>query len=71
MSVFIVSPDPAANKAKAVPYAPDRLLAERYERGGVLLTSNLSIAGWEAIFKDPMTTALAIDRLVLYAVIIE
>src|ERR1700719_4477048 len=40
------------------------LLAERYERGSVLLTSNLPFSGWEAIFKDPMTTAAAIDRLV-------
>src|SRR6266702_2317393 len=40
------------------------LLAERYERGSVQLTSNLPFSGWEAIFKDPMTTAAAIDRLV-------
>jgi hypothetical protein len=39
------------------------LLAERYERGSVLLTSNLPFSKWEAIFKDPMTTASAIDRL--------
>jgi DNA replication protein DnaC len=47
------------------------LLAERYERGSVLLSSNLPFSGWEAIFKDPMTTAAAIDRLVHHAVIIE
>ncbi len=47
------------------------LLAERYERGSVLLTSNLPFSGWEAIFKDPMTTAAAIDRLVHHAVILE
>ena len=47
------------------------LLAERYERGSVLLTSNLAFSGWEAIFKDPMTTAAAIDRLVHHSVIIE
>jgi DNA replication protein DnaC len=47
------------------------LLAERYERGSVMLTSNLPFSGWEAIFKDPMTTAAAIDRLVHHAVIIE
>ena len=38
------------------------LLAERYERGSVLLTSNLPFSQWERIFKDPMTTAAAIDR---------
>lgn len=47
------------------------LLAERYERGSVLLTSNLAFSGWEAIFKDAMTTAAAIDRLVHHSVIIE
>src|SRR3954471_9032085 len=47
------------------------LLAERYERGSVLLTSNLPFSGWEAIFKDAMTTAAAIDRLVHHSVIIE
>jgi DNA replication protein DnaC len=47
------------------------LLAERYERGSVMLTSNLPFSGWEAIFKDPMTTAAAIDRLVHHSVILE
>jgi DNA replication protein DnaC len=47
------------------------LLAERYERGSVLLTSNLPFSGWETIFKDPMTTAAAIDRLVHHSVIVE
>src|SRR5271155_2038299 len=47
------------------------LLAERYERGSVLLTSNLPFSGWESIFKDPMTTAAAIDRLVHHSVIVE
>ena len=43
------------------------LLAERYERGSVMITSNLPFSKWEAIFKDPMTTAAAIDRLVVAA----
>jgi len=47
------------------------LLAERYERGSVLMTSNLPFSKWEAIFKDPMTTAAAIDRLVHHSVILE
>ncbi len=47
------------------------LLAERYERGSVVVTSNLAFSQWEQIFKDPMTTAAAIDRLVHHAVIIE
>ena len=47
------------------------LLAERYERGTVMLTSNLPFSKWESIFKDPMTTAAAIDRLVHHSVILE
>jgi DNA replication protein DnaC len=47
------------------------LLAHRYERGSVLLTSNLPFSKWEVIFKDPMTTAAAIDRLVHHSVILE
>lgn len=47
------------------------LLAHRYERRSVMITSNLPFSGWEVIFKDPMTTAAAIDRLVHHAVILE
>jgi len=47
------------------------LLAHRYERGSVMITSNLPFSKWEKIFKDPMTTAAAIDRLVHHSVILE
>lgn len=47
------------------------VLAERYERGSVLISSNLPFSKWEAIFKDSMTTAAAIDRLVHHSVILE
>ena len=47
------------------------LLAHRYERGSLLITSNLPFSKWESIFKDPMTTAAAIDRLVHHSVILE
>jgi len=47
------------------------LLAHRYECGSVMLTSNLPFSKWDAIFKDPMTTAAAIDRLVHHSVILE
>jgi DNA replication protein DnaC len=46
-------------------------LAERYERKSVLITSNLVFSEWNRIFKDPMTTAAAIDRLVHHATILE
>lgn len=47
------------------------LLSERYERGSVMLSSNLAFSGWESIFKDAMMTAAAIDRLVHHCVIVE
>lgn len=46
-------------------------LAQRYERKSVIITSNLVFSEWDRIFKDAMTTAAAIDRLVHHATIIE
>lgn len=45
--------------------------AERYERRSVIITSNLVFSEWDKIFKDAMTTACAIDRLVHHATILE
>lgn len=47
------------------------LLADRYERASTMITSNLPFSKWEKIFKDPMTTAAAIDRLVHHSMILE
>jgi len=47
------------------------LLAERYERRSIMITTNLVFSKWDQIFKDPMTTAAAVDRLVHHAVILE
>lgn len=47
------------------------LIAACYERTSLLITSNLPFSKWEIIFKDPMTTAAAIDRLVHHSVILE
>lgn len=46
-------------------------LAERYERRSVIITSNLVFSEWDRIFKDPMTTAAAIDRVVHHSIILE
>jgi DNA replication protein DnaC len=46
-------------------------LSERNERRSVMITSNLVFSQWDRIFKDTMTTACAIDRLVHRATIIE
>lgn len=46
-------------------------LGERYERKSVMITSNLVFSQWDRIFKDPLTTAAAIDRLVHHSTILE
>jgi DNA replication protein DnaC len=46
-------------------------LAERYERRSVCISSNLVFSKWDQIFKDPMTTMAAVDRLVHHAIILE
>lgn len=46
-------------------------LSERYERRSLMITSNLVFSEWDKIFKDPMTTAAAIDRLVHHSTILE
>src|SRR3712207_9596366 len=47
------------------------LLAERYERRSVVITTNLVFSEWNRIFKDPMTTLAAIDRVVHHSVILD
>ena len=47
------------------------LLAERYERRSVIITSNLIFSHWDRIFRDQMATAAAIDRLVHHSVLLE
>ncbi|MEZ4707006.1 MAG: ATP-binding protein [Caldilineaceae bacterium] len=46
-------------------------LAERYERRSLMITSNLVFSEWNKIFKGPLTTAAAIDRIVHHSIIIE
>ena len=46
-------------------------LSERYERRSLMITSNLKFSEWDKIFKDPMTTAAAIDRLVHHSTVLE
>jgi len=47
------------------------LLASRYENKSVVITSNLPFAQWNTIFKDDMTTAAAVDRLVHHSIILK
>jgi DNA replication protein DnaC len=47
------------------------LLADRYERRSVMITTNLVFSDWNRIFKDPMTTLAAIDRVVHHSAILD
>ena len=47
------------------------MIAERYERRSLGITSNLVFSEWEKIFANPMATAAAIDRIVHHSVILE
>ena len=47
------------------------LIAERYERRSLGITSNLIFSEWEKVFANPMATAAAIDRIVHHSVILE
>ena len=40
-----------------------QFFAERYEKGSVLVTSNLEFSRWSKVFGDPVLTAALLDRL--------
>ncbi len=46
-------------------------LAECYEHKSVMITTNLVFSEWERIFKNPMTTMAAIDRVIHHCVILD
>ena len=46
-------------------------LSERYETRSVIITTNLVFSEWNQIFKNPMTTMAAIDRVVHHSVILD
>ena len=46
-------------------------LSERYESKSVIITTNLVFSEWNYIFKNPMTTMAAIDRVVHHSVILD
>lgn len=47
------------------------LIAARYERRSLLVTSNHPFAAWDRIFPDKIMTVAAVDRLVHHATILE
>ena len=58
-------------------YEPDEmevlftLFSEKYERGSLIITSNLPFSKWNKIFKNDAITVAATDRLIHHSIIIE
>jgi len=48
-----------------------QVLAERHEKGSVIITTNLGFADWTQVFGDPTMTAALLDRLTHRAHIIN
>lgn len=48
-----------------------QVLAERHEKGSVIITTNLGFADWTQVFGDPVMTAALLDRLTHKARIIN
>lgn len=44
-----------------------RVIASRYERGSVIVTSNKSFESWVEVFPDAVTASAVLDRLVHHA----
>ncbi len=59
------------NTIDRIPYQEDMHADAAYERRSLRISSNLVFSQWDQIFKDPLTTMAAIDRLVHHSIILE
>jgi len=41
-----------------------QVFSERYEKGSIIITTNLEFAEWTSIFRDERMTAAILDRLI-------
>jgi DNA replication protein DnaC len=48
-----------------------QLVAARYERGAMILTSNRGFAEWGEVFGDPVVATALLDRLLHHAVVVQ
>src|SRR5690606_6450275 len=48
-----------------------QLVAARYERGSILLTSNQTFADWGEVFGDPVIATAILDRLLHHSHVIS
>jgi DNA replication protein DnaC len=48
-----------------------QVIAQRYERASIAVTTNLAFTDWTQVFPDPMTASVVVDRLVHHSMIFE
>jgi len=48
-----------------------QLIAKRYERGSIILTSNQSLTGWGDVFGDPIIATAILDRLLHHSTMLN
>ena len=48
-----------------------QLIARRYERGSIILTSNQSLTGWGDVFGDPIIATAILDRLLHHSTMLN
>ena len=48
-----------------------QFISDRYEKKPLLITTNLTFSEWDKVFKDPIITSAAIDRLIHYSQVFE
>jgi DNA replication protein DnaC len=48
-----------------------QFISDRYERKSILITTNLTFKEWDNVFKNPMVTSAAIDRVIHHSQIFE
>ena len=48
-----------------------QLIARRYERGAIILTSNQSLSGWGEVFGDPIIATAILDRLLHHSTLLN
>jgi DNA replication protein DnaC len=48
-----------------------QVIAQRYERASIAVTTNLAFTDWTQVFPDPMTASVVVDRLIHHSMIFE
>ncbi len=48
-----------------------QFISNRYEKGSLIITSNLVFSEWEKVFGDPITTAAVVDRIVHHCILLD